>query len=96
MYFVYGKVNHKQPQIFELTLNKSLVKVKEIIEEGKKLGEFLGNIDSNSMTLYVVSTIEGAVALWIMNPEIDIQMLFRNNYNCVWRSISKSDKYNEE
>ncbi|MBI6875638.1 TetR/AcrR family transcriptional regulator [Clostridium aciditolerans] len=75
--------------------NELLMKVEAVIEEGKSLGEFSSNSDSKSTAWYVISVIQGAIALWIMNPEIDIQMLFENNYKCVWQSISKSGKYNK-
>lgn len=68
--------------------NELLLKVEAVIEEGKKLGEFSTSSDFKSTALYIVSTIQGAMALWIENPEINIQMLYENNYKCMWKSIN--------
>ncbi len=68
--------------------NELVMKVEDVIEEGKKLGEFSSSRDPKSTAWYIVSTIQGTMVLWVMNPEIDIQSLFESNCNCVMESIS--------
>lgn len=67
--------------------NQLIEKIEGIIEEGKSNGEFSSNIDSKSVALYIVSVLQGSAALWIMNPKIDMKMLFENNFNYVCKNF---------
>ncbi|HWQ89531.1 MAG TPA: TetR/AcrR family transcriptional regulator [Desulfitobacteriaceae bacterium] len=64
-----------------------LGRIESIIEEGKRRGELLNTIDSKSLSLYIVSSLEGALFIWVMNPKTDLKMLFENNFQYVWSSI---------
>lgn len=66
-------------------------KIESLFEEGKKLGEISGKIDSKSSALYTLSTLEGAIILWGLNPNIDIKMLFENNFTYLWNSLEEKD-----
>ena len=66
-----------------------LGRIENIIEEGKGKGELLNTVDSKSISIYIVSLIEGALTVWVMNPKMDIRMLFENNFNYLWSSIKK-------
>lgn len=67
--------------------NKLIEKVQKIIEVGKENGEFSNTIDSKSAATYIVSALEGSTALWVINPNINMKVLFENNFYFMWNSL---------
>lgn len=67
-------------------------KIESLLESGKKLGEISSKVNSKSSALYTLSSLEGAIILWGLNPNIEIKMLFQDNFKYLWNSIKENDK----
>lgn len=67
--------------------NKILNTLESIIVDGKKDGIIAQSINSYNTALHIFSCGQGALLLWMTNPEINIGYVTENNFQCVWRSI---------
>jgi len=74
--------------IIEFT-DQLLGRIENIIEEGKSKYQILNTVDSKSISISIVSSVVGGLAVWVMNPKIDLKMLFDNNFEYLWNSIKK-------
>lgn len=72
--------------VIEFT-NQLLGKIENIIEEGKSKYQISNTVDSKSISIYIVSSLVGGLSVWIMDPKIDLKMLFDNNFEYLWNSI---------
>lgn len=67
-----------------------LKKIEYIIEEGKKLGEISSIVNSKSIAINTLSSLQSAIVLWIMNENINITMLFGTIFIHLWNDIKLS------
>ena len=73
--------------------NKLLEEIECIIEEGKRLGEILSTVNSKSIAIYTLSSLQSALVLWGMNQNIDIKVLFETNFKYLWNSIKSPEAH---
>lgn len=71
--------------------NRLIEKIEAVIEEGKRLGEILGTVNSKSIALDTVSSLQNALALWVMYENIDIKVLFETNFKYLWNAIKSPE-----
>jgi AcrR family transcriptional regulator len=67
--------------------NRLLEKIESIIEDGKRLGEILNNIDSKSIAINILSSLQSDMVLWAMNQDFNIKELFEMSFKYLWNSI---------
>lgn len=67
-------------------------KIERLFEAGKKLGEISNKVNSKSSALYTLSCLEGAIILWALNPNINLEMVFQDNFKHVWNSLTENDR----
>lgn len=71
--------------------NRLLEKIETVIEDGKRLGEILSTVNSKSIAVDALSSLQSALALWAMYENIDIKVLFETNFKYLWNTIKSSE-----
>lgn len=58
--------------------------IKDLIDEGKAQGEIRKDVDSNELSIFVQSVIDGTFLLWIAVPELPLRETMESNIDQVW------------
>lgn len=58
--------------------------IKDLIDEGKIQGEIRKDLDSNELSIFVHSVIDGTLLLWIVFPELPLGKTMESNIDQVW------------
>jgi len=87
-----GIKNYEPITNYIIDFNNRLVeKIEYVIEEGKRLGEISSTVDSKSMAIYTLKSLQSDIVLWGMNQNIDIKKLFKISFRYLWNSIKSSE-----
>ena len=71
--------------------NNLLEKIENIIDEGKLFGEISSEIDSKFISKHILTLLQNAIVLWVMNQNIDITKLFEVNFKYLWNKIKSPE-----
>lgn len=71
--------------------NKLLEKIEYVINDGKLLGEISSQVDSKLAAKYILTLLQNAIVLWVMNQNIDINKLFEVNFKYLWNKIKSPE-----
>lgn len=75
------------PKLITNFNNKLLEKIENVIDEGKKLGEILSTVNSKSVAMQILSSLQSNILLWGMNQKINIRLLYETSFKYLWDSI---------
>jgi AcrR family transcriptional regulator len=71
--------------------NRLLEKIEDIIDEGKLFGEISSEIDSKFISKHILTLLQNAIVLWVMNQNININKLFEVNFKYLWNKIKSPE-----
>ncbi|MEJ2355616.1 MAG: TetR/AcrR family transcriptional regulator, partial [candidate division WOR-3 bacterium] len=61
--------------------------IREQLAEGKKKGEIRKDLDLEAVSYEILISYEGALHLWIVEPDMDLDKLNKKLFNSIWNSI---------
>lgn len=77
---------------FSYPLFENMIRSIDECNGSVKLGEISHKVNPKSCALYILSSLEGAIILWALNPNIDLKVVFEDNFKYLWSAIAESGK----